>query len=311
MRTIRKSIARTGLILIFILIAISSGCKGISQDNADPTVTSSLPVTAGPTYTQPLPTATATPVPLALRVNGEGIPLAEFEAQLIQIQAADAELGVEWTAEEQIRRALDELIDQTLLAQAAVKGGFELNDAELDARIEQLIGEKGSISAYNDWLVKNGYTELSFRFALARSIRAAWQRDQILAEVPDQIEQIRARQVLVRSRETAERLLANLAAGGNFSTLAHQYDPLTGGDLGWFPHGYLTQVAVEEAAFNLQPGEVSGIIETDFGFHIIQVLERDTQHPLSPEARLVLQQKALDDWLADQRTTAVVEILIP
>ncbi len=43
-----------------------------------------------------------------------------------------------------------------------------------------------------------------------------------------------------------------LQAGADFATLAYRYDPLTGGDLGWFPRGVLTQPAVEEAAFSLQ-----------------------------------------------------------
>jgi peptidyl-prolyl cis-trans isomerase C len=99
-------------------------------------------------------------------------------------------------------------------------------------------------------------------------------------------------------------------AGANFATLAFGYDLSTGGDLGWFPRGYLTQPAVEEAAFSLQSGEVSAIIETDFGYHIIQVIERDENKALTSEARQTLGRKALQRWLdeqperADRRTGA-------
>lgn len=291
-------------------MAATTGCNRGLQETEIPTIMISPQISLTATQTQPAPISTPIPQPQALVVNGEGVPLAEYEAQLIQVQASDEELGVERTADDQMQLALAELVDQTLLAQSAVQAGFELSEAELEARIDKLIQEKGDSAAFDSWLVKNGYTELSFRSALMRSIQAAWQRDQILALVSEHAEQVRARQVLVRTRETAEQVQANLAAGADFSTIAFQYDPLTGGDLGWFPRDFLTQPAVEQAAFNLQPGEISDIIETDFGFHIIQVVEREAQHPLSPDALLMLQQKALDDWLADQRAAAEVEILI-
>jgi len=297
---------------MIIISLVSSGCKGNGSGGIFNPATETPQPSATATLTQtPPPTPTATPEPLALRVNGDGIPLAEYQAQIVQIQAADVELGLHRTASEQSQLAVDELVDQSLLASAAVKAGFELSETELDVRIDKLKSEKGDPAVFATWLENNGYTDLSFRSALRRSIQAAWQRDQILASVPEQAEQVRARQILVRERATAEDILASLQAGSNFSTIAYQYDPSTGGDLGWFPRGYLTQPAVEEAAFSLQPGEFSGIIETNFGFHIIQVVERDPAHPLSPDARLALQKNALNAWLIDQRAAASIENLIP
>jgi peptidyl-prolyl cis-trans isomerase C len=81
--------------------------------------------------------------------------------------------------------------------------------------------------------------------------------------------------------------------------------------LGWFPKGYLPHPAIEEAAFDLQQGEYSQVIETSVGFHIIQVMERESDRPLSPEARLVWQERALQDWVAMQREESNVVILIP
>lgn len=297
-------------IFLIALVTLLAGCDRAGEGST-PTGQSSPQTPATATLTQPAPTVTPTPELLALRVNGEGIPLAEFEAQLAQIQAADAELALERQADEQRQMALAELVDQTLLARAAVQAGFKLSEADLDAKIAAIRLQKGDESLFTDWLTRNGYTESSFRSALARSTHAAWQRDQILAEVPDPTEQVKARQILVRSRETAEGVLNQLNAGADFADLAFQYDPLTGGDLGWFPRGYLTRAEVEAAAFALQPGEFSAIIETEFGYHLVQVVERDAQRPLSPEARLALQQQALVDWLEAQRGAAAIEILLP
>jgi peptidyl-prolyl cis-trans isomerase C len=123
---------------------------------------------------------------------------------------------------------------------------------------------------------------------------------------------VHARQILVLTEAAAQQVLQQFnQAGANFATLAFGYDLSTGGDLGWFPRGYLTQPAVEEAAFSLQSGEVSAIIETDFGYHIIQVIERDENKPLTPEARQTLGRKTLQSWLDEQRQSAQIEELVP
>ena len=82
-------------------------------------------------------------------------------------------------------------------------------------------------------------------------------------------------------------------------------------DIGWFPRGYLTEPAIEEAAFNLQPGEVSPIIETRLGFHILKVTGRDPERMLEPEAYLALQAQALQRWLDDARAQSEIQVLIP
>ena len=102
----------------------------------------------------------------------------------------------------------------------------------------------------------------------------------------------------------------NAYSGKDFATLASTLDPTTGGDLGWFPKGYLTQTAVEEAAFALEPGSYSDIIQTELGYHIIYVIERDASHKLSVDARRTLQENALSQWLSDQKAAAQIQILV-
>ena len=73
----------------------------------------------------------------------------------------------------------------------------------------------------------------------------------------------------------------------------------------------MLQPDVEAAAFSLQPGEYSGIIQTELGFHIVQVIDREAERSLDPEALLSLQQKLLEAWLADRENQAEITILVP
>lgn len=287
-----------------------SGCNG-SLATA-PAVTDEPATTALPSDTPLPPTPTPTPVPLALVVNGDGIPLAEYEAGMVQIAAAAQTVGEALTAEQQRQRVLDDLVDTALLARAARDAGYTVDDAALQAGLDEIVAGLGSQAAFDDWLSRMGYTAESFRSALRRSMEAAWQREQIVAAVPERAEQVHARQILVLTEAAARQVIQRLGqAGANFATLAFGYDLSTGGDLGWFPRGYLTQPAVEEAAFALQPGETSEIIATDFGYHILQVIARENDRPLDPEVRQALGRKALQAWLDEQRQSAQVEVLVP
>ncbi|MBI4928620.1 MAG: peptidylprolyl isomerase [Anaerolineae bacterium] len=307
---LRKTLLALGGLLILTIALM--GCRAASPAATATDQPASPAATLPATDTSVPPTPTVTPEPLALRVNGQGVTLAEFQAGLTQVQAAAQTLGLTQTAEEQRRLVLDDLITTELLAQAAREGGFVLEETAMQARIAEAVSAQGGDAAFNDWLSRMGYTADSFRTAARRSLEAAWQRDQILAGVPENAEQVHARQILVLSEAAAQQVRGQIdQAGSNFATIAFGYDLSTGGDLGWFPRGYLTQPAVEEAAFALQPGEVSDIIQTEFGYHLVQVIAREDNRPLTPEARQALGKQALQRWLDERRGQAQIEELAP
>lgn len=292
------------LFFSILVIALLSACNG--QASPAPTLTPAL----APTDTQLPPTPSPTPEPLAARVNGGGILLADYQAELGRFQAALVETGKTASDTEARQRVLDALIDEALLAQAAAANGHQVGDDEAQASMAATLEKIGGEAVWAEWLQKNGYTEESYRQALIRSLAAAWQRDQVLAAVTTSVEQVHARQILVLSKATADSVYNNLQSGADFATLAQQYDPATGGELGWFPRGYLTQPAVEEAAFALQPGQYSPVVQSDIGFHIVLVVEREVRQ-LSTDALLTLQRSALADWLQQQRAASQIEILVP
>lgn len=92
-----------------------------------------------------------------------------------------------------------------------------------------------------------------------------------------QQESVRARRIVVGTEEAAMKVKRQLAAGKDFARLAEEVsqspDARNGGDLGFFQRGQMP-ADIEGAAFSLSPGQVSGVIETPYGYHLLKVEER-------------------------------------
>lgn len=264
---------------------------------------------ATPTATSTPEPPTATPVPAIATVNGEVISLAEYQAELARYKSAQAALGLTFTDEEAAQTVLDDMIAQALLAQGARAAGLSITEADLQSRVDALAASLGGADKLSAWQSAHGYDDASFRVALKRAAEAALMRDKIIADVPGTIEQVHARQILLYNDADAQNVLAQLTTGAKFDDLAVAYNPpslqATRGDLGWFPQGYLLDANLEAAAFALQPGQFSQALQSEVGFHIIYIVERGP-HPLSPDALLVLQGRAVTDWVNQQRAQASI-----
>lgn len=251
---------------------------------------------------------------MAALVNGEGIWLSDWEAEVQRYEAAQASLGIDLATQgEYEMQVLQALVDRLLLAQAARAAGVTVSGEQIDARLEELAATRGGNEAMGAWLAENAYTLDSFKRALEIDMLAAHQVEQISAGVGENADQVHAAHILVATRDEAVALQAELAAGAEFADLASAYslDASTrpaGGDLGWFPPGYLLVPEVDSAAWGLSPGETSDIIESSLGYHIVRVIERG-EHALSSEARLALQTRAVEEWLAARRAESLIDIL--
>jgi peptidyl-prolyl cis-trans isomerase C len=265
-------------------------------------------LTPQPTITAVPPTAT--PIPLAIVINGESISLPEYEAEVARFEAATSITGTV-LASDTYTTVINELVDQTLLSQAAREKGFTVDEADLEAKISALQEQLGGTQALIDWQIAHGYTEVDFNKVLKRSTEAAWMRDAIMAGVSEMAEEVHVFQILVPTSVEAEQIYASLLAGEDFMTIATTYDPVTKGDLGWFPRGYLDELAIEEAAFALQPEQFSQVIHTDIGYHILYLLERDPAHTLQPDARRLFQEEAIQEWLSEYKKQSEIQILVP
>lgn len=253
---------------------------------------------------------TPTPEPLVASVNGEGIPLAEWDAQVTQYLQAHAALGETISEDTASNYVLEDLIGELLLAQAARQAGFVLTPEALRTRIQGLEKDLGGPEKLAAWRASHGYTEATFPTAVQRAAEAAYMRDQIVSAVPRTAEQVHVQQILLYNESDATRISNLLRGGVDFDAMAASIDPRTRGELSWFPRGYLLEPEIEEAAFSMQVGEISEVIHTNVGYHILKVLDREQDHLLSPDAYLALQEQALKAWVAEQRAAATV-VLAP
>ena len=273
----------------------------------------------------PIPPATAqgAPVQAALDpgvvavVNGVSIPRAEWEEQVSQAQAyllqqPGTDLSTE-AGKEALRhvqeQVLDWMIDQVLIEEAARQAGISVKPEDVEAQIAQMRGDDAA--RFEEWLTANGLTLELLRSQVRADLITAAMRDLVTAQIPRRVAQFRVRHILVSDEVRAQAALARIRGGDNFIIVARESseDETTrnsGGDLGFLPKGVMPP-AFEAAAYALQPGEVSGVVESEFGYHVIQLVEVDPQLEVPDELWPVVQQRGFDEWLATQRTNAAIQ----
>ncbi len=165
--------------------------------------------------------------------------------------------------------------------------------------------------ALKGYLAAAGVTEDQLRQVIRASlVRAALQAD-MERDVPREQEQVMARHILVQSEAEARIALDRLGEGEDWEALAAELsldesNKTQGGELGWFGRGLMTP-AFEEAAFTGEIGTVVGPIETPFGWHLIDIQDRqvrlldDFDYQLAVDA-------AFRTWLDERRAAAEIDI---
>lgn len=306
----------TGIVVVILAGLIMAACDSApapARKVGVPTATASgaQPQAAPPTVVPQGPAAI---------VNGQEIPMASFLREVERRQAPLVQRGVnlntpQGKAElEQVKQlTLDNLIDDVLVMQDAAKQGISVSDAEVDAEIQKGISTAGGQAKFEEQLKREGQTLEDAR----NTVRTQLLYQKMLAKVAGNLqatEQVHARHILVNSSAVALALLEQIRGGADFGQLAQQasLDTTTrsnGGDLGWFPRGKLVAKELEDAAFALQPGQVSEVIQSALGYHIVQTLERDPARKLEGNDLVDAQRLAAENWLNGLRAQAKVQRL--
>ncbi len=308
----RRTVLAAFLLLTALLFAAcdnNSAPETVSA-TAVPPNTPALPTlisTAAPPTAVP-PTATPTE-PMAALVNGQPVLLTAYERELARYEQAQIELGLTPGADGVDYRTLvlDALIEQVLIAQAAVTQGITVASDSVDAKLAELESTAGDAGNFDAWLAANQWTRDEFQVALATEMLTEAMVTAVTANVPTAVEQVNARYLQVTDLALAESLRQQILAGEEFAALARQHslDRITaenGGELDYFARGSLLIAPVEEAAFSLEPGVVSDIITAPNGdgvptYYLVQVIDRDLERPLSADMRYTMLQQTFESWL--------------
>lgn len=260
---------------------------------------------------------------IVARVNGEAITKDELYDMMYRYVGP---------------QVLEELILIRLVEQEAAAQGITVAQEDIDAEVAALAQQVGGMEQLQLVLAQQGATldqlqddirrTLLLRALLEPQVKVAEEEvRQFFEENSDlfaQREMVRARHILVSTKEEAEELRRQLLDGADFAALAQQHSRDTatksrGGDLGWFGRGVMV-APFEEAAFALKPGEISEPVKTSFGYHLILVEERmeaksaEFNAEVAATIRQILteekMQEQLGPWLQSLRQKANVEILI-
>lgn len=253
-------------------------------------------------------------------VNGEEITWEDFEPELLQaLHAVTLQYGVDWNQAENIGllptfqdEILQTVIDRTVLRQSAAEEGIEAGQEAIDERVEEqktaVLGS-GMFGSWEEFLEQYGLSEAYFARLMADSVLI----DEVAnAHAPEcEVEQVHARHILVPDEETGQEVLDRLEAGEEWGALASELSQDTSnkddeGDLGWFPRGVMVS-EFEEAAFSMEPGTTSDLVQTDFGYHIIQVLEREVRET-DEQTYESLKSRAFQTWFEEQKAAAETTI---
>jgi parvulin-like peptidyl-prolyl isomerase len=266
------------------------------------------------------PTPTYTPIPpnVVAIVNDQPIFQEALERQLKHLQKAMEASGEKpdpQTLEQMRRQVLEGLIDQTIMEQAAARLGIKVSPEELEESIRKVVQEGGEEN-FRRWLEQSELTMEEFREMTRLQLLSLKLFEAVTPPPPETMEQVHARHILLGSQEEAMQILERLRKGEDFASLARQFskDDFTrelGGDLGFFPKGLSgLPPELEEAAFSLAPGQISGVIKSYYGYHIVQVLEKDPAHPLSEEAKRMFREQKFKEWLEKEKASARVQRLL-
>lgn len=225
------------------------------------------------------------------------------------------------------KNILDQLIDYELLYLQAQKEKIKISNDEINLEIDKIKDNFSSPEEFDEALKANNITLVRLKEDMKRQLMI----NSILEETRNQIsisneelleyynenkesflepEQVHARHILVETEEEANNLLLLLKEGlTDFAELAKEKSICpsapNGGDLGFFARGQMVK-EFEDAAFYLEPGEISGVVKTQFGYHIIKCEEKKEEYsPTFEEAK-----ERISNTLKYQRENEAISTLI-
>lgn len=258
---------------------------------------------------------------------GHGMTMAEIRQNLPKLEA----------------KALDQAIGAKLLLDQAARLDIPVTEKDIDAEVARVVQQVGGEENYKKALAAQGIAEADFRKELEKGARVNMLVNQACAHVADPTEdevtafyeahkaeyveppQVLCQHILVKGsndaaldkiKEIRERIVNDKA---DFAEEAKKHSDCPsgaqGGSLGWFGRGMMVP-EFDKAAFEMKKGEVSGIVTTEFGYHIIYKADEkgggqqtivDVHDQIKDLLRHEARGKAMDAYVAELREKATIE----
>ena len=290
-----------------LLVLVVAGCKKDAAQGPAGSAETAAGAATGAAAEPVKPLPEKLPDVIA-KVNGESVTRTELEDY---VRNLEGQAGSPIPADQRdriYRGVIDQLVGYKLLVQEAKARKVVVADADVDARIAEVKKQFPSEDLFMQTLIDRKMTIDQIKsdarrdMSIARLIEAEiaprvavkpTQVEDFYKSNPDkflQPDRVRASHILIATAENAdaatkaqakakaEQILKDLKAGKDFAALARQHsqDPgsaVNGGDLGFFQQGQMVG-PFNDAAFSLKPGATSDLVETQFGYHIIRVAEK-------------------------------------
>ena len=252
-------------------------------------------------------------------VNGSVITQAKFDREMRIAQRRSSSTGKPLTDSQLSaikKETLEQLIDRELLYQESQKKGIKVDETAVKEQLETLKKRFPSEAEFKNALSKMNLSEAGVKSEFARGmaiqklidkefvqkvtvsdkeVKAYYDSNPDLFKQPGQV---RASHILVKvdprgdasqkaeARKKIEKIQQKLHKGEDFAALAKEFSQCPssakGGDLGYFKRGQMVK-PFEEAAFALNSGEASDIVETRFGYHLIKVVDKKPKSTITYE----------------------------
>jgi peptidyl-prolyl cis-trans isomerase C len=328
------------LIALLVVSACSKGSPSAAAQENTAATGATQAAGAAPAEVKPVP---AQLPEVIARVNGEAIGKAEFEKAVQTLEGQNGGPVPPDQRDRILRGVLDQIIGYKLLVQESQSRKVGVPETDIDARLAQVRSQFPNEQAFTQALAQQGVTVEQLR-ADARSEmlvtkmlqteiepKVAVTPEQLAdfyAKNPDQFKQgerVRASHILLSfpqgadaaakqaTKAKAESVLKEVKAGGDFAALAkaNSQDPgsaVNGGDLDFFERGQMVG-PFDQAAFSLAKGQTSEPVETQFGYHIIRVTDKQDARAIPLDDVKPQLQQFLENQKRQEATQAFVESL--
>lgn len=287
-------------------------------------------------------------------VNNDVITLSELEAALRPIMERIEQIPEEKREKvlAQAKRSItDQMIDSMLLEQEAEKLKIQVSDSDVDKILERIFKKQGvTAEQFTEALASKGGTLKNYKDEIKREslkrklidktvkskvtvseeeigLYYAKHRDEYEGDKATRIQQIlivkpkdAPGEIIEKRRARAEKILERLKAGESFDLMVGEYSQgpaaESGGDLGFVEKGMMFP-AVDQVAFSLHKGEISDVIESPVGFHIIKIIDRrgagikpiqEVREEIVGEIGNEKMKKKFEEWMDEVRAKSLIQI---